>query len=60
MDNNFNTAEAAWDSESRLSPFCTVWSPEQDDDAEWQRNYDKAMEMWGQPDLATEYADSRA
>jgi hypothetical protein len=57
---NFDTPESAWDSESRRSPFCTVWSPEQDDDAEWQRNYDKAMSIWGQEDLADEYADARA
>ncbi len=55
-----DTPEAAWDSESRLSPFCTVWSPEQDDEDEWQTFYDAAITM-GYDDLAaTEYADSRS
>jgi hypothetical protein len=56
----FDPTVTEWDSESRLSGYCTVWSPEQDDEDEWQRNYDKAMTMWGQEDLATEYADAHA
>ena len=57
---NLNDAEAAWDSESRLSPYCTVWSPEQDDDAAWQADYDSALARGLSDTEATEYADSRA
>ena len=56
---NFTTAEAAWDSESRLSPFCTVWSPEQNDEAEWQCYYDAAKTMGMSDEDATAYADER-
>lgn len=50
--------EAAWDSESRRSPYATVWSPEQDDDDVWQGHYDRHFAVHGDDLAATEHADA--
>lgn len=53
-----DAAQAAWDSESRLSPYATVWSPAQDDEDGWQRLFDQHFATHRDEIAAIDFADA--